>query len=372
MIAPRYVATPKNRIAFHRIMSSKSLATKIDQLQQLRVDGGSYLIPTLRLRRMDTPQSVDSLMKRIDHFSTSNSTIQSLRKPQQYQSAAAWKMPVVLDLSDLLPDGSPHYCDPPSFATIQDFIKVLNKHHIAILGIVVSQENNIVEHFAAMLGVPTVMPIRNNRRATSHRNDILLQDLARILANAIIANPSTANDITSSTGNHDTVAKIFTERASMTQAIKDTILLENRLDEEQEHKVKDNAVSERPQVPQETIITSFSKVVHGHVRSGQIISSEKNQSLVILGDVHSGGEVLSDGDIHVYGKLKGRAIAGLSSGKEARIYAQSFDPELVCIEGIYTAIDNVSQLNDALKPGDSVMVSLHPTDQNELQFERMS
>jgi septum site-determining protein MinC len=49
-------------------------------------------------------------------------------------------------------------------------------------------------------------------------------------------------------------------------------------------------------------------------------SSSENGNLVILGNVSSGGEVVSDGDIHVYGNLRGRALAGLGGGN-GRVYA---------------------------------------------------
>ena len=133
------------------------------------------------------------------------------------------------------------------------------------------------------------------------------------------------------------------------------------------------SVTQESKTSNDSTATSLpAKVVHGHVRSGQQISSGPNQSLVILGSVHSGGEVLSDGDIHLYGKLKGRALAGLGTpGGAARIYVQSFDPELVCIDGTYTTIDDVAELTKgAVHAGDAVMVYLDSTS-GELRFERM-
>jgi len=60
--------------------------------------------------------------------------------------------------------------------------------------------------------------------------------------------------------------------------------------------------------------SSISTKVHkGSIRSGQLLSSDQpNQSLVILGSVNPGGEVWSEGDVYVYGKLRGRVLAGLS------------------------------------------------------------
>jgi septum site-determining protein MinC len=52
--------------------------------------------------------------------------------------------------------------------------------------------------------------------------------------------------------------------------------------------------------------------------------------------VNPGGEVIADGNIHCYGALRGRAIAGARDDREARIFAMVFDPELVAIAGYYT------------------------------------
>lgn len=58
--------------------------------------------------------------------------------------------------------------------------------------------------------------------------------------------------------------------------------------------------------------------VHGTVRSGQQVYAE-GRSLVILGGVNEGAEVMADGDIHVYGRLQGRAVAGLSGDRSAKV-----------------------------------------------------
>jgi len=85
--------------------------------------------------------------------------------------------------------------------------------------------------------------------------------------------------------------------------------------------------------------------------------------LVIFGSVHSGGEVLSDSDIHVYGKLKGRALAGLSV-PNSRIYAQEFDAELVCIGGVFTTLED-GGVGVGLKGGAGAMIFLEEGEEGE-------
>jgi len=76
------------------------------------------------------------------------------------------------------------------------------------------------------------------------------------------------------------------------------------------------------------------KVHRGQIRSGQQIYA-KDQNLVIIGSVSAGAEVIADGNIHVYGSLRGRAIAGAKGHHKAQIYCQSLEAELVSINGNY-------------------------------------
>lgn len=86
------------------------------------------------------------------------------------------------------------------------------------------------------------------------------------------------------------------------------------------------------------------KLVTTPVRSGQQVVA-KGADLVITSSVSHGAELLADGCIHVYGALRGRALAGLSGNKEARIFCHSLDAELVSIAGYY-------RLSDAIEPYD--------------------
>lgn len=96
-----------------------------------------------------------------------------------------------------------------------------------------------------------------------------------------------------------------------------------------------------------------SMIHYGAVRSGQQIYAE-GSSLVVVGSVNSGGEVLADGDIHVYGNLKGRAIAGLGGSYDASIFAQKFEPSMVGIVDAFAIIDDFATLKDVIGKGVSV------------------
>lgn len=83
-----------------------------------------------------------------------------------------------------------------------------------------------------------------------------------------------------------------------------------------------------------------SKLITVPVRSGQQAVSIGGD-LVVAASVGHGAELLADGHIHVYGALRGRALAGMSGNKEARIFCQSLDAELVSIAGVYRLSDDI-------------------------------
>lgn len=76
------------------------------------------------------------------------------------------------------------------------------------------------------------------------------------------------------------------------------------------------------------------------VRSGQQLYAE-NCDLTVLATVGAGAEVIADGSIHIYGTLRGRALAGAQGNTEARIFCREFHAELVAIAGQYKVLDDV-------------------------------
>ncbi len=96
---------------------------------------------------------------------------------------------------------------------------------------------------------------------------------------------------------------------------------------------------------QESSIQPGAKIVSQTVRSGQQIYA-KNSDLIVLASVSPGAEVLSDGNIHVYGALRGRALAGVNGNKEARIFCQKLEGELVSIAGHYWVNEDIAPLPD--------------------------
>jgi septum site-determining protein MinC len=83
-------------------------------------------------------------------------------------------------------------------------------------------------------------------------------------------------------------------------------------------------------------------VVTQPVRSGQQIFAPEGD-LIILAPVSAGAEILASGNIHVYGPLRGRALAGVHGDTSAHIFCQSMEAELVSIAGHYKISEDLQE-----------------------------
>ncbi|MBO6759248.1 MAG: septum site-determining protein MinC [Roseibium sp.] len=87
------------------------------------------------------------------------------------------------------------------------------------------------------------------------------------------------------------------------------------------------------------VADSRSILITEPVRSGQRIL-HPGGDVTVVGSVSSGAEVIAGGSIHVYGALRGRALAGVSGNGGARIFCSRLDAELVSINGLYKVADD--------------------------------
>jgi septum site-determining protein MinC len=81
-------------------------------------------------------------------------------------------------------------------------------------------------------------------------------------------------------------------------------------------------------------------VIDQPVRSGQSVVFERGD-VTVLGSVASGAEVMAGGSVHIYGPLRGRAIAGLAGNPRARIFCRKLEAELIAIDGVYQTADDM-------------------------------
>lgn len=85
------------------------------------------------------------------------------------------------------------------------------------------------------------------------------------------------------------------------------------------------------------------QLINHPIRSGQQIYASGD--LIVLGAVSAGAEVIADGNIHIYGVLRGRALAGVKRNAKARIFCQSLEAELISIAGNY-------RISEQIEPSD--------------------
>ena len=105
--------------------------------------------------------------------------------------------------------------------------------------------------------------------------------------------------------------------------------------------------------PVQQAIHNKTRVITQPVRSGQQIYSKGD--LIVLAAVSHGAEILACGHIHVYGRLAGRALAGVNGDTQARIFCRLLDAELVSIAGNYCLHDGLA----AQKTSSMIQLSLH-------------
>ena len=84
----------------------------------------------------------------------------------------------------------------------------------------------------------------------------------------------------------------------------------------------------------------MSLLIESPVRSGQSVVFAEGD-VTVLGSVGSGAEIVAGGSIHIYGTLRGRAMAGVNGNSAARIYCQKIEAELLAIDGYYQTAEEI-------------------------------
>jgi len=87
-------------------------------------------------------------------------------------------------------------------------------------------------------------------------------------------------------------------------------------------------------------LKAASLLLDNQVRSGQSIVFPEGD-VTVVGSVSSGAEIVAGGSIHIYGTLRGRAMAGIDGNPAARIYCQRIEAELLAIDGYYRTAEQI-------------------------------
>ena len=100
-----------------------------------------------------------------------------------------------------------------------------------------------------------------------------------------------------------------------------------------------------PAPPKKQEVASL--LIDSPVRSGQSVAFIEGD-VTVLGSVASGAEIIAGGSIHIYGTLRGQAMAGAAGSRRARIFCHRFDAELLAIGAYYKTAD---EIEDSLRRG---------------------
>ncbi|MCL7420987.1 MAG: septum site-determining protein MinC [Methylobacter sp.] len=102
--------------------------------------------------------------------------------------------------------------------------------------------------------------------------------------------------------------------------------------------VKSKKITPKPDPKAEPAISTL---ITQPIRSGQRLYAEGD--LIVLAQVSAGAEILAEGNIHVYGTLRGRALAGVQGNQEARIFCSDLQAELISIAGTYKISEDLDE-----------------------------
>jgi septum site-determining protein MinC len=227
------------------------------------------------------------------------------RSPNFFSGSA-----VVLDAQEVSATGSPHLqtITADVFESLLNIIRKLGLQPIAL-----SNAGQDLKDIAKEYDLPMIMPTNSNAAATRSMTSTSSAEHPAAGKLQETADSKKARAAESKMREAQEVAAGY--EAEMKRAQHRAEAAENaaqrRADQQQEEGAQDGEIHAQS-VP--------TMIVHHTVRSGQQVYAE-NTSLVVFGNVSSGAEVLADGDVHIYGRLQGRALAGLSGNRGAKVRA---------------------------------------------------
>ncbi|WP_407639253.1 septum site-determining protein MinC [Acinetobacter larvae] len=140
------------------------------------------------------------------------------------------------------------------------------------------------------------------------------------------------------------------------RATKEQVQYTNNDHEKNQDRENTNVV-DQPTVSQH--VTSYHNEI---LRTGQCLVQEHGD-IIVNASMNSGSEVIASGNIHVYGSVRGRIIAGVGGNTAAKIFCHSLEAELVSIAGTYCVADDIPQ--HVIKKA----VYIFLNEQQELEFE---
>lgn len=244
--------------------------------------------------------------------------------------------PLVLAL-DKLPDGEGQL-------DLQGVLDICRRHGLRTLAIRASREEDI--RLATMFDIPVLPPSGSSRERVVEARDTVPQVTGATPVRRPRGEKLSEKAVEQAAG--------AAQAEKPAQADKDEKAAELAAEKaaEAEETAKE-AAPEQPTEPPAPVVRP-TKLVTTPVRGGVQIYAAGGD-LIVLAPVSPGAELLADGNIHVYGPMRGRALAGVKGDTSARIFCQQLAAELVSIAGNYKVAED---LRRSPQWGQAVHVSL--------------
>ncbi|AGI25355.1 septum site-determining protein MinC [Pseudomonas sp. MT3] len=241
--------------------------------------------------------------------------------------------PLVLAL-DKLPDGEGQL-------DLQGVLDICRRHGLRTLAIRASREEDI--RLATMFDIPVLPPSGSSRERTVEPKDPATPLTGATPVRRPRSERLSEKVVEQAAGGATVQPENSTGKATEIQAEKSA---------ETQEPITD-ATPEKPAEPPAPVVRP-TKLVTSPVRGGVQIYAAGGD-LIVLAPVSPGAELLADGNIHVYGPMRGRALAGVKGDTSARIFCQQLAAELVSIAGNYKVAED---LRRSPQWGQAVHVSL--------------
>jgi len=292
-----------------------------------------------------------------------------------FKSATLYAVRVVLhraDVGDLLAALQKRMHDAGSFfenepvvidaSRVEDVIdwarllEALRTHHLPPIGVVATGENLAAAQRAGLtpveISIPAARPAQNNAALAADNSDAPVPSVpAAAVAEAPTPTDTGSTAVVTAVGAPDSDAPAAGEIASAEVTARENGGTDTAA-AESESAAASGAAGKQPRLAREAQPagdagrpnarppqSSSALVITKPLRSGQRVYA-RHTDLIVIGMVSRGAEVIADGNVHVYGPLRGKAMAGARGDTSARIFTTELDAELLAVAGVYRVVED--------------------------------
>ena len=294
-----------------------------------------------------------------------------------FKSATLYAVRVVLhraDVGDLLAALQKRMHDAGSFfenepvvidaSRVEDVIdwtrllEALREYRLPPIGVVATGENLAAAQRAGLtpveISIPAARPAQNNAALAADNSDAPVPSVpAAAVAEAPTPTDTGSTAVVTAVGAPDSDVPAVSESASAEVTAYDNSGADNTPGANgSDSTPSDDIAGKQPRLAREAQPvgdagrpnarppqSSSALVITKPLRSGQRVYA-RHTDLIVIGMVSRGAEVIADGNVHVYGPLRGKAMAGARGDTSARIFTTELDAELLAVAGVYRVVED--------------------------------